>query len=98
MSHADLSFFETLPDSALIREKLIIGKANSSGDNRQAQSPRLVPVSRSTWRRMVKPEQVVLCPDVDVALETTQMAKLQILNQAATAMLAQASASKQNIP
>jgi len=57
MSHADLSFFETLPDSALIREKLIIGKANSSGDNRQAQSPRLVPVSRSTWRRMVKAGQ-----------------------------------------
>ena len=36
--------------------------------------------------------------DADFALETTQLAKLQILNQAATAMLAQASASKQNIP
>jgi flagellin len=33
----------------------------------------------------------------DFALETTQLAKLQILNQAATAMLAQANASKQNI-
>ena len=35
--------------------------------------------------------------DADFALETTQCAKLQILNQAATAMLAQANASKQNI-
>ena len=35
--------------------------------------------------------------DADFALETTQLAKLQILNQAATAMLAQANASKQNI-
>ena len=35
--------------------------------------------------------------DADFALETTQLAKLQIFNQAATAMLAQANASKQNI-
>ena len=35
--------------------------------------------------------------DADFAFETTQLAKLQILNQAATAMLAQANASKQNI-
>ena len=35
--------------------------------------------------------------DADFALETTQLAKLQILNQASTAMLAQANASKQNI-
>ena len=35
--------------------------------------------------------------DADFAHETTQLAKLQILNQAATAMLAQANASKQNI-
>ena len=35
--------------------------------------------------------------DADFALETTQLAKLQILNKAATAMLAQANASKQNI-
>ena len=35
--------------------------------------------------------------DADFALETTQLAKLQILNQAATAMLAQANASKQNV-
>ena len=35
--------------------------------------------------------------DADFALETTQLAKLQILNQAATAMPAQANASKQNI-
>ena len=35
--------------------------------------------------------------DADFALETTQLAKLQILNQTATAMLAQANASKQNI-
>ncbi|MDB3929655.1 flagellin [Paracoccaceae bacterium] len=35
--------------------------------------------------------------DADFALDTTQLAKLQILNQAATAMLAQANASKQNI-
>ena len=35
--------------------------------------------------------------DADFALETTQLAKLQILNQAATAILAQANASKQNI-
>ena len=35
--------------------------------------------------------------DADFALETTQLAELQILNQASTAMLAQANASKQNI-
>ena len=35
--------------------------------------------------------------DADFALETTQLAKLQILNQASTAMLAQANAFKQNI-
>ena len=35
--------------------------------------------------------------DADFALETTQLAKLQILNQAATAMLAQANAAKQNV-
>ena len=35
--------------------------------------------------------------DADFALETTQLAKLQILNQAATAMLAQANTSKQNV-
>jgi predicted DNA-binding transcriptional regulator AlpA len=57
MLHADLSFFETLPDSALVREKLIIGKANNSGGNGQTQSPCLIPVSRSTWYRMVKAGQ-----------------------------------------
>ena len=35
--------------------------------------------------------------DADFALETTQLAKLRTLNQAAAAMLAQANASKQNI-
>ena len=50
MSHTDLSFFETLPDSALIREKLIIGKEIKNKVN----IPPLVPVSRSTWRRWVK--------------------------------------------
>ena len=30
MLHADLSVFETLPDSALIREKLIIGPVHKS--------------------------------------------------------------------
>jgi flagellin len=35
--------------------------------------------------------------DADFVLETTQLAKQQVLNQAATAMLAQANASKQNI-
>jgi len=54
MLHTDLSFFETLPDSALIREKLIIGTAMNSHDRERAESPRIVPVSRSTWRRMVK--------------------------------------------
>jgi predicted DNA-binding transcriptional regulator AlpA len=57
MLHADLSFFENLPDSALIREKLIIGTANNSGGDEQAKSLRIVPVSRSTWRRMVKAGQ-----------------------------------------
>ncbi len=54
MLHADLSFFENLPDSALIREKLIIGTATNSQDREQTESLRIVPVSRSTWRRMVK--------------------------------------------
>jgi predicted DNA-binding transcriptional regulator AlpA len=54
MLHPDLSFFENLPDSALIREKLILGTANNSRGKELAQSPRIVPVSRSTWRRMVK--------------------------------------------
>jgi prophage regulatory protein len=54
MLHADLSFFENLPDSALIREKLIIGTAINSQDREQTESLRIVPVSRSTWRRMVK--------------------------------------------
>jgi flagellin len=35
--------------------------------------------------------------DADFALETTNLAKNQILQQAATAMLAQANASKQNV-
>ncbi len=35
--------------------------------------------------------------DADFALETTQLAKNQILQQASTAMLAQANASKQNV-
>ena len=54
MLHADLSFFENLPDSALIREKLIIGTAINSQDREQTESLRIVPVSRSTWHRMVK--------------------------------------------
>ena len=57
MLHADLSFFETLPDSALIREKLIIGAVHKSHDKMPAETPRIVPVSRSTWRRMVKAGQ-----------------------------------------
>ena len=35
--------------------------------------------------------------DADFALETTNLAKNQILQQASTAMLAQANASKQNV-
>jgi flagellin len=35
--------------------------------------------------------------DADFAVETTQLAKNQILQQASTAMLAQANASKQNV-
>ena len=35
--------------------------------------------------------------DADFALETTNLAKNQILQQALTAMLAQANASKQNL-
>ena len=35
--------------------------------------------------------------DADFALETMQLAKNQILQQASTAMLAQANASKQNV-
>ena len=35
--------------------------------------------------------------DADVALDTTNLAKNQILQQASTAMLAQANASKQNV-
>ena len=57
MLHADLSFFETLPDSALVREKLIIGAVHKSHDKMPAETPRIVPVSRSTWRRMVKTGQ-----------------------------------------
>ena len=57
MLHADLSFFETLPDSALIREKLIIGQVHKSHGKMSAEPPRIVPVSRSTWRRMVKAGQ-----------------------------------------
>ena len=57
MLHADLSFFETLPDSALVREKLIIGAVHKSHDDMLVETPRIVPVSRSTWRRMVKAGQ-----------------------------------------
>ena len=57
MLHADLSFFETLPDSALIREKLIIGSVEKSRGEVLAERPPLVPGSRSTWRRMVKTGQ-----------------------------------------
>ena len=57
MLHADLSFFETLPDSALIREKLIIGPVYKSHGKMSVAPPRIVPVSRSTWRRMVKAGQ-----------------------------------------
>ena len=76
MLHADLSFFETLPDSALVREKVIIGSVmkpkpkeldektsaipiseenlNDADTTKFKEQPRIVPVSRSTWRRMVK--------------------------------------------
>ena len=57
MLHADLSFFETLPDSALIREKLIIGPVHKSHEEMPVETPRIVPVSRSTWHRMVKAGQ-----------------------------------------
>ena len=57
MLHADLSFFENLPDSAFIREKQIIGAAHKSHGEVLAGRPPLVPVSRSTWRRMVKTGQ-----------------------------------------
>ena len=57
MLHVGLSFFETLPDSALIREKLIIGAVHKSHDKMPVETPRIVPVSRSTWRRMVKAGQ-----------------------------------------
>ena len=57
MLHADLSFFETLPDSALVREKLIIGPVHKSHGKMSAETPCIVPVSRSTWRRMVKAGQ-----------------------------------------
>ena len=57
MTHADLSFFETLPDSALIREKLIIGAVHKSHEEMPVETPRIVPVSRSTWHRMVKAGQ-----------------------------------------
>ncbi len=57
MLHADLSFFETLPDSALVREKLIIGPVHKSHEEMPVETPRIVPVSRSTWRRMVKTGQ-----------------------------------------
>ena len=57
MSHTDLRFFETLPDSAFIREKLIIGAVHKSHGKVLPETPRIVPVSRSTWRRMVKTGQ-----------------------------------------
>ena len=38
-----------------------------------------------------------IAEDADFALETTNLAKNQILQQASTAMLAQANASKQNV-
>ena len=57
MLHTDLRFFETLPDTALIREKLIIGSVEKSHGEVLAERPPLVPVSRSTWRRMVKAGQ-----------------------------------------
>ena len=57
MLHVDLSFFETLPDSALVREKLIIGAVHKSHDDMLVETTRIVPVSRSTWRRMVKAGQ-----------------------------------------
>ena len=56
MLHSDLLFFESLPDSAFIREKVIIGNYNPSMHETEPK-PRLVPVSRSTWRRMVKAGQ-----------------------------------------
>ena len=39
----------------------------------------------------------VLIEDADFAAQTTSLAKSQILQQASTAMLAQANASKQNV-
>ena len=57
MLHADLSFFENLPDSALVREKLIIGAVHKSHEEMPVETPRIVPVSRSTWRRMVRTGQ-----------------------------------------
>ena len=59
MLHADLSFFENLPDSALVREKLIIGAVHKSHEEMPVETPRIVPVSRSTWRRMVKTGQAL---------------------------------------
>jgi predicted DNA-binding transcriptional regulator AlpA len=76
MLHADLSFFETLPDSALVREKIIIGSVmkpnpkelgkkestipiseknlNDTEPAKIKEQPRIIPISRSTWRRLVK--------------------------------------------
>ena len=51
-----------------------------------------------TWRPTLSPlRQARPHPDTDYAAETTDLAKSQILQQAATSMLAQANASKQTI-
>jgi predicted DNA-binding transcriptional regulator AlpA len=49
MSHTKPpNWFDQTPDSAYLRERQLVG------DNRDPNSPRLLPVSRSTLWRMVK--------------------------------------------
>ena len=79
MLHADLSFFETLPDSALIREKLIIGAVHKSHEEMPVETPRIVPVSRSTWRRMVKTGQAPAPIKLHTGISAWRVGDLEML-------------------
>ncbi len=45
MLHADLSFFETLPDSALVREKVIIGSVMKPKPKELDEKTSEIPIS-----------------------------------------------------
>ena len=54
MLHADLSFFETLPDSALVREKVIIGSVMKPKPKELDEKTSEIPISEENFNHRIK--------------------------------------------